>query len=231
MNIIRNDKLIRRNARIASFTTILSIAILLAGTLYFFRFQSTGIPLFAALILGILLSQIGMYYTNRFARKPRPDELLDQALKGLDNKFTLYHYRTPVSHLLVGPSGVWILEPKYQSGTIRYSNGRWRQKGGNLYLKIFAQENLGRPDLEVLGDLDRMQKFLQKNLPDETVPELNSALVFSNPKTIIDIPEEENPPAETVYTNKLKDLIRKSGKTKPLSTEKIHLINEILVNN
>ena len=230
MNIIRNDKLIRRNARIASFSTILSIAILLGGTLYFFRFQSTGIPLFVALLLGILLSQIGMYYTNRFARKPRPDELLDQALKGLDNKFTLYHYRTPVSHLLVGPSGVWIFEPKYQSGTINYSNGRWRQKGGNLYLKIFAQESLGRPDLEVLGDLDRMQKFFQKNLPDDTVPELNSALVFLNPEAIIDIPEEESPPAETVYTHKLKELIRKSGKSKTLSIEKIHLINEIFNN-
>ena len=230
MNIIRNDKMIRRNARIATFTTILSIAVLLGGTFWFFRFKTTGIPLFVILLLGIGLSQIGMYYTKKFARKPRPDELIDQALKGLDNKYTLYHYRSPVSHLLVGPSGVWILEPKDQAGTIKFSNGRWKQKGGNLYMKIFAQESLGRPDLEILGDLDRMQQFFQKNLPEESVPSLNSALVFSNPRAILDIPEEENPPAETVYIQKLKDLVRKSGKEKSLSLEKVRMINEVLDN-
>ena len=57
----------------------------------------------------------------------------------------------PTAHLLVGPVGVWVLMPRHQAGRITYdeNKNRWRQKGGNFYLKIFAQENLGRPDLEI----------------------------------------------------------------------------------
>ena len=81
---------------------------MLAGGLYL-SFQTTNQLMvtlsFVALLLGFLLSQVGIFFGNRWGRRPGPDELLSAALKGLEDKYTLYHYSTPVYHLLVGSFG------------------------------------------------------------------------------------------------------------------------------
>ena len=99
MNHISNEKLIRRNARIAQVSMIGGLLILAGGMFVSFRYQDQFAITLGALLVGFLLSQVGIYFSNRWARRPRPDEILDQSLKGLDNKFTMYHYTTQVSHL------------------------------------------------------------------------------------------------------------------------------------
>ncbi len=232
MNIHRNEALIKRNGRIGQITTLAGLAVLAAGMVVSFsRPQEVGLSL-GALLLGFLLSQVGLYFLNRWGRKPRPDEMLDKALKGLDRKFTLFHYLTPVSHLLLGPSGVWVLLPYYQRGTITYSRGRWRQRGGGLlymYLRLFAQENLGRPDLEVAGEIETLRRHLAKHLPPEEIPPIQAALVFTHPEVRLEIPPEEQPPAETVRLGDLKKVVAKPVKGKSLSPEKIQLLREALL--
>ncbi|MFC2052723.1 hypothetical protein ACFLV7_00265 [Chloroflexota bacterium] len=230
MKIISNDALIRRNARIAQVTMLGGLFVLAGGMFISFRYPDYFIYSLIALVLGFMLSQVGIYFSNRWSRRPRPDEILDLSLKGLDDKYSLYHFETPVSHLLLGPCGVWILNPHNQRGTISYSKGRWRQKGGNLYLKIFAQEGLGRPDLEIQTVDEKLLKYFQKNLPEEDIPDIHTALVFTNPQVEINIAEGESPPAETVYAAKLKDLVRKYSKSKTLSMEKVKYIRNTLEN-
>jgi hypothetical protein len=231
MNIIRNDTLIKRNARIAQVTMIGGLLVLAGGMFISFRYpEQFGFSL-GALMLGFLLSQVGIFFTNRWGRRPRPDELLAQALKGMDKKYTLYNYSGPTSHMLVGPAGVWVLMPYYQKGTITYDENkrRWNQKGGNLYLKIFAQESLGRPDLEALGEVDRVQKFLSQKLPEDSNIPVHVALVFTHPDVEINVPEDSGAPAETIQAAKLKDLIRKSAKSDSISLEKVQMINDALL--
>lgn len=227
MNIIRNEKLIKRNSRIAQITVIAGLGVLAAGMFISFRYKEQVSLSMGALLVGFLLSQIGIYFSNRWGRRPRPDELLDASLKGLDSKYTLYHYTTPVSHLLLGPAGMWLLLPYHQRGRITYSKGRWRQSGGNLYLKIFAQEGLGRPEMELASELQRLHDHLAKSLPGEQLPPAKAALVFTNPRTEIDIPEEVEAPAEAVPLGKLKETIRKQAKNKGLSPEKLILLQEV----
>jgi hypothetical protein len=232
MNINRNDRLIKRNARIGQATMFVALAVLAGGMFVSFRYPEQANWSFIALLVGFVLSQVGIYYSNRYSRKPRPDELIDTALKGLDKKYALYHYITPATHLLVGPSGLWVLLPYYQRGTITYSKGRWRQQGGGMlyqYLKLFAQESLGRPDLDVSNQVSALNSLLQKRLPQESLPEIQAALVFTNPKAQIAIPEDETPPAEAVMLKDLKELIRKSGKTKTLSLDKVKTIQDALL--
>jgi hypothetical protein len=232
MNINRNDPLIKRNARIGQVTMFVALAVLAGGMFVSFQYPEQANWSFLALLLGFVLSQVGIYYSNRYSRKPRPDELIDQALKGMDKKYALYHYLTPATHLLVGPSGLWVLLPYYQRGTITFSKGRWRQQGGGLlyqYLKLFAQEGLGRPDMDVANQANALKSYLQKRLPEESLPEIQAALVFTNPKAQIAIPEDENPPAETVLLKDLKELIRKSGKSKTISQDKVKLIQDALL--
>jgi len=229
MNIISNEKLIRRNNRIGLVATFGGLIILGLGMYITLAVQQYASFSLLFLLVGYILSQVGIYYSNRFGKSPRPDEMLNTSLKGLDSKYTVYHYSSPVSHLLVGPAGIWILLPHHQKGVITYSNGRWKQKGGNWYLKIFAQEGLGRPEVEVSSQIQSMQKFLKEKLGEENeIPQIQSALVFTNPKVEISIPDDETPPAETIQLSKLKDVVRKSSKGKSLSPANLALIEQAL---
>jgi hypothetical protein len=228
MNIVINEKIVRRNTRIAQVTMFGGLIVLAGGMFISFRMpQQFGLSL-AALMVGFALSQIGIYFSNRWGRRPRPDELINQALKGLDSKYTIYHYHTPAPHLLVGPAGIWVLNPLHQKGIITFSNGRWRQKGGNLYLKIFAQEGLGRPDLEVVADIDKIQSYLLKMMPEETIPPIQAALIFTNERANVQVEENEEAPAVTLTLNKLKDFIRKAAKGKPISLDKALEIQQLI---
>lgn len=229
MNTIRNDKMIKRYGRIGQVTMILSLVILVGGMIFSLRSQNQlGFTIsLVALAIGFIMSQISFFLGNRFGRSPRPDEIISQALKGLDGKYCLYHYTTPVTHLLVGPAGVWLFLTYHQGGKITYSGGRWRQKGGNWYLKIFAQDNIGRPDLDLISEKDRLLKFMRKHLDETVIPPIQAALVFTNPKAVIEISGDETPPAETLYTKDLKEMIRKAAKVKQLAPEKVRQIQEL----
>jgi len=225
MEIHTNERLIKRNARIGQITSITGLAILAGGMIISFtRPEMFSISL-VALLVGFGLSQIGIYFGNRWGRRPRPDEVLDEALKGLDGRYSIYHYTTPTSHLLVGPAGVWVLMPRHQAGTITYdeNKNRWRQKGGNLYLKIFAQENLGRPDLEVGAEVHAIASFIEDRLGEEKTPEVSAALIMTNEKCVV---EADNAPAPTLEKKNLKDFVRKTAKSKPISLD---LVKEIQI--
>lgn len=210
MIIVRNERLIRRNKKIGNISGLLSIIILGLGMYASFRFQERIGYSLVALVLGFSLSQVGIFYTNRFVKSPRPDEELDAALKGLDDEYILYHYQSPVNHLLVGPAGIWVLYPFPQKGTITYDEkkGRWKKSGGNIYLRFFAQDGIGRPDREINFSQDRMQKELEK-IPELELPEVKSALVFSNENAEI---EAENAPVPTLHARQLKKFLRKEAK-------------------
>lgn len=207
MKIVTNKKMIQRNRKIGQFLSIGSLAILGVGMYMSFQPELLSYS-FLALIVGFMVSQVGIYYGNRWGRTPRPDEQITAALKGLDDRYTLYHYIAPTAHLLVGPAGVWALLPYAQKGKISYQNGKWKQKGGSLYLKMFAQEGLGRPEMEIKGALEDMKKFYTNQLQGTALP-TQAALVFTNPKVELDTNEA---PVPAVKAEKLKDFIRKNAK-------------------
>ncbi len=213
MKIYSDEKLIKRNRRIGNITSILSILILGVGMVFSFRDKDGSylIYTFSSLIVGFLLFQIGNFYMTKWGKSPRPDERITSALKGLDDKYTLYHYTTPVSHLLVGPSGVLCLIPYGQSGTISYdaTKNKWKQMGGNFFLKTFGGESLGNPEKEIRYTLEDTKKFLDKNqvLINDFEPE--AVLVFTNPSVVLEADEYEG---AAVSAGKLKDFIRKRAK-------------------
>ncbi len=227
MKVLSNEKVIKRNTQIGKYASIAALLILAGGMVVSFTMQEQAFIAFGALMVGFILSQFGIYFGNRFGRRPRTDERITAALKGLTKDYTLYHYLAPVNHLLVGPAGVWILEPYHQRGTITYEKNRWRQKGGGLmlgYLKIFAQEGLGRPDLEAQADLDALGNALKKSLGDD-LPPLNAALLFYDPRADIQADEAPHP---TLKIDQLKDFLRKRVKENPFPPEQVKRILDVL---
>jgi hypothetical protein len=132
-----------------------------------------------------------------------------------------------VPHLLVGPSGIWVLIPYTVKGLITYDEKklRWKQKGGNFYLKFFAQEGLGRPDLDALGLIKDAEKYIAENLKDFAHPQIQAALVFTSEKVSV---EATNAPVPTLPAGKLKDFFRKKAKEEPAPVETIKLLQAAL---
>jgi hypothetical protein len=226
MKIITNDKLISRNAKFGLWTSVISLVFLIGSVIVIF--QSDALVGIAMILLafGFLLSQVGAQLGNKYSRRPRPDERLNTALKGLDREYTLYHYRTPVSHLMVGPNGVWVLVPRTSRGNITYqeNKGRWKQQGGNLYLKIIGQEGLGRPDLEITADIQTLNRFFNSHFEEDSIPPIQAALVFTHPESEVNA---KNASVPTLPISKLKGFIRKGSKNKQISKEMIREINSL----
>src|SRR5512145_2998290 len=136
MKIVTNEKLVQRNSRIGMAALLGSMSLI--GLSLYLSFTSRDPALFNLLwvspIVAFLLMQVGVYFGNRWGRHPRPDEVIDESLKGFDDRYTLYHYSLPVHHLLVGPVGIWVLEVYSQAGKVAYNEKkkRWQHQGGSL---------------------------------------------------------------------------------------------------
>ena len=227
MITIRNEQLIRRNTQIGKYSGIIAIVILAAGTYISFKYPDQIMYSLVALFMGFTLSQIGIFYSTRFGRSTRPDQELDDALKGLDDQYALYHYTSSVAHLLVGPAGIWILFPYLQKGKIIYEDKkeRWKRIGGSIYLKFFAQDNIGNPAQNIKSATKRLQKELGK-IQDFELPPIKAALIFTNDDAEVDA---ENAPIPTLHTGQLKKLIRKEAKgAVSLSSQNLKAIQDYL---
>ena len=228
MKIIKNEKLIKRNGTIGNWTSLAAIVVLGIGM--YISFTRTDLISYTliALVLGFTLTQVGMYLGNKFGRSPRPDERLDAGLKGLQNEYSLYHYTTPAPHLLVGPAGVWVIKPYHQRGQVTFRKNRWRIGGGGFlqsYMRIFGQESLGRPDIELESDIKALRTFLLRNMEESELPEINQLIVFTSDAVEIDA---EDSPISGIKLKQLKEFIRQKAKEKKLTTETLNQIKTAL---
>jgi hypothetical protein len=234
MKIITNDKKIGINRKIGSYTMIAGMITLVGGLIISINqiVSSSQNPLSPptnseamfnystiAMFAGLLLTEISMYYNNRWGRKPSLDEKISLSLKGLDDKYAVYHYRGPVPTLVVGPSGIWILEAMYQHGTITYEKGRYHQAGITWFVRVFYQEGIGRPDLMLQNRIDDLKRFIKKNLPDAKLPPIQAAIVFTAHNAIVQVGEDA--PFPVIHADKLKDFIRRKAKEQPVTSAEI----------
>ena len=228
MKIIKNEKLIQRNGKIGTWLSLGALVVLGLGMYISLARQDLFIYALIALIVGFIMTQIGMYMGNRFGRRPRPDEKLDAALKGLTGDYTIYHYTTPASHLLVGPAGVWLMMPYHQRGQVIFRKNRWQMSGGGFlqsYMRIFGQEGLGRPDVEIEKETESLRKFLAKQMDESEIPEIKSMLVFTSDEVEID---SEGATIPAMKMKQIKDFIRQKAKEEKLPAETLTTLNEAL---
>lgn len=228
MKIIKNETLIKRNAKIGNWTSLGALAVLGGGMYLSFTRPELFTYSLIALLLGFTLTQVGMYMGNKFGRSPRPDEKLDAGLKGLQNDFVMYHYTTPASHLLVGPAGVWVVMPYHQRGQVEFKKNRWQMRGGGFlqsYMRIFGQEGLGRPDLEIKNEIESLKKQLVKHMDESEIPEINAVMVFTNDEAVV---EAEGSPVPAIKLKQLKEFVRQKAKEKKLSAETLNKLKAVL---
>jgi hypothetical protein len=228
MKIVRNDKLIKRNKTIGNVMSIVGIAILVFGLVLSFNPSPTKTLIsFIALIVGFIIAQISTYFVTRFAREPRYDEVISANLSKLGNEYTFYVYSTPIAMALVGPAGIWIPVPTAASGEISFDK-RWKQRGGSFMLKLFGQENIGRPALDIENNEKELRKTLASEMPEEQIPPIKGILVVMNPETTIG--DVAGAPELITEAEALRRTLRKYDRKVEdgVSPETLAKINEIL---
>lgn len=213
MIILRDDQRVERLKKIGQYVSFLGMGILLVGlAIIFWGNENAVLYQLVALALGWAVSQIGIYLGHRYGRDPRPDEVLDSALKHGVRGGRLYHYLLPAPHVLLVPSGVIILHTKYQGGEITAEGDKWKQKGVGLR-KYFGQEGLGNPSKEAERLVSAMANYIRKHAPQvEEVP-MAPLIVFTT-KNIKDL-DVKNADIPTMHYTKLKGFLRQQKNALP----------------
>lgn len=227
MKIIKNEKLIERNGKIGQYVSLGALVVLGGGMWLSFSRPELFTYSLISLFVGFIMTQIGMYMGNRWGRSPRPDEKLDAGLKGLHSDFNMYHFVAPASHMLVGPSGLWVLLPYHQRGRIEFSKNRWRMSGGGFiqtYMRIFGQEGIGRPEQDAANEVSTLKKFLAKKLEGNEIPEIKPILVFTNDEVDLNAGDS---PIPAMNLKQLKDFLRQGAKSRSMSNEQIRKISAL----
>ncbi len=227
MKIIKNEKLISRNSKIGQWTSIAALVVLAAGMFISFTKPELFTYSVICLLFGFIMTQVGMYMGNRWGRSPRPDEKIDAGLKGLHSDFNMYHYSSPVSHLLVGPTGAWVLLPYHQKGKVEFKKNRWKMSGGGFmqtYMRIFGQESIGRPELDAENDVITLKKFFAKKLDETSIPEIKPILLFTSDEVELDAGDS---PIPAMKLKQLKEFMRQGAKSRALTSDQIAKITSL----
>jgi hypothetical protein len=227
MKISINEKAIKRNKAIAQYSLYGAIGFIGIGLLLTFTNAKNEYTVtylsYLVLLPAYLLMQVNAMMMNKWGKKPREDEYVTNSLKGLDNRYSLFHYTTPVSHILVGPGGIWIINAYHQSGNITYDEKkkRYTQKGGGNFLtKIFAMDSLSDIERDSKRQRSAFENFFKKEEIND-YPQPVVANVFYHRDAKVDA---KNAPELTMNIVKLKDMIRQKGKTPFMKEEQINKI-------
>ena len=231
MQVITNEKLIKNRARLGRIASFAGLAILILGLVASLSphelLTSTQWMLasFGCLFVGFLLSQIGIYNANRWVKEPRADQTLDKILKGFGDRYHLYNYVLPASHVLLAPFGLCVINPKHQAGQVRCEGERWHHESGwKRILRLFGQEGLGKPTKEVRAEVEKLRRFLAQRLPDNDIP-VEWVVVFTNPQ--VDL-ETESPAVPVLDGTQFKLFLRDLSKERPIPGSQRRRLAEIL---
>lgn len=179
---IRNEQHIALRRRIGLVASLAGIITLLGGMIVtLFGDPATyGLIPLLSLPVGFLLSQVGLYFSHRYVRQPRPDQRLDEALEKAAKDGRIYHYILPVPHVLLSPSGLLAIVAKFQSGHIVADGDKWTQKGLGLR-RFFGQEGVGNPTTEAEYQIKQLAKYISRHVPslaDKEIP-MSAVIVFT----------------------------------------------------
>jgi hypothetical protein len=170
------------------------------------------------------MAQIGTYLAHRYVRSPRPDEVLDKAVKPAAGNGRMYHFILPAPHVLLTPAGPIVFNLKFQNGEISYQDGKWKQRGIGMR-RFFGQEGLGNPQQEVESMVKSLAAFIHKEDPTiEEIP-IGAMIVFTT-ETIksLDVEGSEIPAMQAA---KVRKFLRKEGLGKPLAPQTYQALQNI----
>ena len=219
MRIVTNKKLARRNKKITNYLFFGTFGALILGFVLINASLFTGdaptnltlIAQSAVLPVLLILTVISVRMTNMWARAPRPENAIENGLKGLSNKSILYnYYHFPARHVLICPQGVFAIATRWHDQAFTFRDGRFISRR-NIISKFFSLirfDGVGKP----MRDAEFARAHVQRAI-DEIDPEVKvrPLVVFVDPASEIIFESEPETPvlyADPKKSPNLKDFMR-----------------------
>jgi hypothetical protein len=205
MRVVTNQRLIKRNKQFATYMFLFSMGVLVFG---FFAANGQFFGLIDAsaydtslylvimpvvLIVGFVCTMISIRMTNWWIRLPRPEQVIEESLRGVGNKAVLYNYfHLPARHVLISPFGVFAIVTRYQDGRFSVNGRQWRTHRTALgrLLSLFRYDHLGSPTQDAEAAAAHIQQVIDSIAPNTLVHPL---IVFTDPRAQVNVEQTDIP--------------------------------------
>ena len=197
MNVFTNEDFFNSQLRAARRQQLIGIGIIVAFLILncALQFGLIGLPPvivliiyllgYVAVLIGFPLWTIGNNKLKKLRSAPRSDQLLNEELKGLSNKFTLHHYVPMgggiIKHLLVTPSGLVVMESRDDIGKVNCTSSddgdHWKLPGGFLMRFMGDGVSTRNPSADLEAAMGRADSLLS-TIGKPNVP-INGFIVFT----------------------------------------------------
>ncbi|MBI3969006.1 MAG: hypothetical protein HY329_25480 [Chloroflexi bacterium] len=217
MRVVVNEQYIQQKARIGKWGTLAGLILMIVPLLliYLQDQQNPNLSLVAlvyiAFTFGFIIMSIGSYHQVRWGRSPREDERIVQSLKGLSHEYRLMSYVAGLpSHVLLSPGGIFVIEPRYNSGKITIRGQDYRRRFSPFM--IFggsAEGRLGNPAGDAWRGAEQIKELLAQRLGMEVAAEVvvQPIVLFLMPKVTLDVAD---PAVPNLTPGEIKSWLRKN---------------------
>lgn len=226
MRLVRNNGFIRSRKRRARLTALAGFIMLASSVALTFYIPKLFVPGYGVLILGFITFNMGMQQMTKWSRHPRPDEALVEALRRLNDRFTLISFPAVAKgrpeHVLVYPGGLVVITTREVQGKIVVDGKNWRRAGGNKIWMLIGMSGpqLGNPALENERDQANLRSILEaRALAGGDA--IDGLVVFLNPRAELDV---ESSDLTVVTGENLLRAVRDLGAESVLPTKDRELI-------
>ncbi len=226
MRVTTNDKLIERQSKFARYATLGGLLVLGGSLVTSFTGNFPILVSYVLLIIGFALAYIGAILANKWVKEPRADNALAKAMKGFDNKFHLFNYILPASHVLVTPTGLVVFRVKANDGVITCQKDKWQTpfRLSRLFGGM-GQEPLGNPVLDLSSDIDKIKKLIADRVDNAGIVPVDGYIVFTDPRAQLNI---EDCSAPVVRVDDIKDTLRKGKRGPVLAPQLVENLERVL---
>jgi len=222
------EKLKEYSSKLRILNIVLPSEIALLIFMGLFKMIAGVIIVLVLLLLTLMMRRHYNFKIHIYTPGLEGEKILQKTLrKSLSNKYIAF-YGVPVKNsgdidcLLIGPTGIFLIEVKHHRGKISYTNEGWiqtkRGRKGSMY-----RGSLKQPGTQLLVNMHKLKEFLYANGIDIWI---QPVLVYTNPDSVINI-EKDPSPVRVCKIEQLKDIINSSKET--LSSREIKRIYTLLM--
>lgn len=217
MRLVVNNGYVKRRKRNSRLMIVAGL-LLFVASFPLLTVPSLIIFSYVTLIAGFLVFNSGMQGTAKWSHRPRPDEIIDNALRRLNDRYTLIHYPEVrgfrPEHVMVYPGGLVVITSRETYGTIQVNGNKWKKAGKLLSFLSFGGPQLGNPTHDNQRQIAALEAFLESHeLRGEDL--IDGMITFTHPKADVEVVESN---LTVVKADELLDAIRDLGTEAPLPT-------------
>lgn len=215
MKIYLNRAKVERRHNFGRALVFIGLGLLAGGFVYSLINPEAPSVILLIALPGALLSQVGIPLLRRWGADRRADHVINDALKGLDDRWTLMHYLPGADHALFGPPGAVVLAPRNEEGRIEYDAeaDEWVQhKPKSGLLRRGGRKEIDGVTEKARESTGRMRKLVAHVTDEEQEPiEPRPLLLFINDDADVEVDPGEAP-LPAVHYKKVKDWLRRQAR-------------------